>query len=254
MMGHRHEAKVLSRSLSIAQKRQYGILPRAMVSAVRGISIGARDHRVKGKRVVVVEDQTVFREMLVAFLSNLGFVVQAQLERGADALDAVERFKPDLLIVDLVLPDMSGFDVLRTTHEQHPDVATLVVTARESASVVLEVFETKVNGIVAKNASLSELEQALMRVANGGVYYCSVTSAALHSRADRFEPLTEREREIVTQVAQGLSSKEIARALHLSVKTVSNHRLRITRKLGIRDIAGLTRYAMSRGWVGESPV
>lgn len=207
------------------------------------------------RRVAIVEDQTVFREMLVELLRlDPAFDVVAAYGRGEDALGALARDRPDLLIVDLVLPDMHGLDVLRRARAVVAGLRVLVVTALQKPAVVLDAFRAQADGIVTKGASLRELQEAVRRVAAGGVYYCGTTSAVLRRSRNggaSDEPLSEREQQIVRLVALGRSSKEIASELAISPKTVANHRLRIGRKLGFGDVAGLTRYAINRGWVAD---
>lgn len=204
-------------------------------------------------RVILVEDQTIFREMLAALLDVQGHEVVAQLDRSATARDEIARKRPDLVVADVVLPDGNGLDLARWVRETQPKTRVMVVTAQEKASIVAEALRIRVNGIVMKNASLQELQQAVERVTNGGVYYCASSSQWIRESAlnEHTEELSLREREIVQMVARGKTTKEIASELGLSPKTVSNHRFRISRKLNIDDVAGLTRYAIGRGWVNE---
>ncbi|MBK8480543.1 MAG: response regulator transcription factor [Proteobacteria bacterium] len=173
---------------------------------------------------------------------------------GREALAALAPGRATLAIVDLVLPDVSGLELVRRLLSTLPALRILVVTAQERPAVVLEVFHAGVHGIVTKSTPLSELKEAARRVVAGRVYYCATTSSMLrmHSRKPPPEPLSPREQQIVRLVALGRSSKEIAAALSISPKTVANHRLRIGRKLQLGDIAGLTRYAMGRGWIGDN--
>jgi len=204
-------------------------------------------------RVMLVEDQTIFREMLAALLDVHGHEVVAQLDRSAEARVEIERKRPDLVVVDVVLPDGNGLDLARWIRDTWPKTRVMVVTAQEKASIVAEALRIRVHGIVMKNASLRELEQAVDRVTEGGVFYCASSSQWIResAMARPSEALSLREREIVQMVARGSSTKEIASALGLSPKTVSNHRFRIARKLGIDDVAGLTRYAIGQGWISE---
>jgi two-component system nitrate/nitrite response regulator NarL len=203
-------------------------------------------------RVVIVEDQTVFRQMLAELLIMDQFEVVAELAEGKNALATVEQLKPDLVIVDLMLPDVSGTSLIEALRDTHPETKLLVVTAQKRPQVVLEVFRLNVDGIVTKVASLDELREAAKRVCAGKKFYCDKTSELLRESAQRPSvSLSPREEQIVRLVAKGMSSKEIASALNISPKTVSNHRLRISQKLDINDIAGLTRYAISRGWVAD---
>lgn len=204
--------------------------------------------------VAIVDEQTIFREMLTELLKLDGcYAVIGQFATGREALDGLEEKRPDVVIVDLILPDMAGLECVRKLAQIHPTTRALIVTAVRKPGAVLEAFQSRVRGIVNKRAALRELREAAARVVRGGTFYCSTTSTVLreHGLQSASNVLTERESQIVRLVALGRSSKEIAKELDLSPKTVANHRNRIAAKLQIRDIATLTRYAISRGWVTD---
>lgn len=205
-------------------------------------------------RILLVEDQTIFREMLAALLVVRGHEIVAQLDRSEVARDAIVEKQPDLVVVDVVLPDGNGLDLARWIRETQPRTKVMVVTAQEKSSIVADALRIRVHGIVMKNASLDELQVAVERVTQGGVYYCACSSQWVRESAllPGSDALTPREREIVQMVARGQSTKEIATRLGLSPKTVSNHRFKIARKLGLDDVAGFTRYAIGQGWVSEN--
>src|SRR5690606_37315922 len=144
---------------------------------------GARGGRGMKSRVILVEDQTIFREMLAALLDVQGHEVVAQLDRSATARDEIARKRPDLVVADVVLPDGNGLDLARWVRETQPKTRVMVVTAQEKASIVAEALRIRVNGIVMKNASLQELQQAVERVTNGGVYYCASSSQWIRESA-----------------------------------------------------------------------
>lgn len=204
-------------------------------------------------RVAVVDDQTVFRELLAEMLSaDPAYEVVGQFGTGREAVEALPALAPDLLVLDAVLPDQGGLDVLRMLRGRPRDMAVLLVTAHEKATLVREAVEAGVRGIVMKGTPLRELRDALERVAAGRTYFCASTSALLQdSLRNRKQDarLSPRERQILQLVARGLSSKQIANELGLVEKTVSNHRMHIRNKLGLRDVASFTRYAIEHGLV-----
>lgn len=220
---------------------------------------GVLGSEVEGRplRVVIIDDQRVLRELLAALLATTPrYQVLAQTSSGKEGIELCERFRPDLVILDIMLPDLNGVEVLRRLRERFRATKVLVVTAYEQASVVQRAFEAAAHGIVTKGVPLHELREAIERVASGGVYYCSRASELL--REGREQPLasstlTMREREILQRVASGASSKAIAAELGLSEKTVSNHRANIMRKVGVRETAGLTRYAIAQGLIAAEP-
>jgi len=210
-------------------------------------------------RALVIEDQTTLRELLSELLSGMragarvGDVESCATGAEARVLFAGSAF--DLVLLDLVLPDAHGLQLLRelSTLPRRPRV--IVLTAHVRASVVRDAMALGAHAVISKAAPLRELREAIERVEAGGQYYCSETSRLLREAVitpERTDQLTARQREILRAVASGMSSKEIASALSLSEKTVANHRARIMDRLGVRDVAGLTRHAMALGLVEPS--
>ena len=207
-------------------------------------------------KVMIVEDQTVFREMLAELLRlDAAYEVVGVFAAARQALAALDRCRPELALVDLVLPDLSGLELVRELRGRVPALRILVVTAQERPELLQELAAIGAHGIVTKGAPLSELREAVRRVAAGRSYHCPASRAALRPQqrggAAPRPRLSAREQQIVRLVALGRSSKEIAAALAIAPKTVANHRHRIGRKLAIGDVAGLTRYALAQGWIVE---
>jgi DNA-binding NarL/FixJ family response regulator len=205
--------------------------------------------------ILIVDDQTVFREMLAEVLVAAGMDVVCQAGKGADAIRECERLKPTVVVLDVVLPDMSGLEVLAAIQRSSAQSHVLLVTAQEAPAIVREGVERGARGIVMKNAPLRELKEAIVRVASGDVYFCNSASALLQDgmRQAPSAPLSSRERQILQLVARGLTSKEIAAELGVAEKTVNNHRANIRDKLHVHDVAGLTRYAISHGMIEADP-
>lgn len=204
--------------------------------------------------VILIDDQTVLRELLVEVLrNNPRYVVLGDHESGRQGLEHCLKVRPQLVVLDVVLPDISGLDVLRRLRDELPNTRVVVITAHDKLEIVQQALDLGAHGLVMKGAPLHELLEALDRVASGRTYYCSQTAQrirelALSPRAAT-SPLTPRQREILIRVASGQSTKHIAEALGLSAKTVSNHRQELMRRLGLHDVASLTRYAVERGLV-----
>lgn len=202
------------------------------------------------RRALIVEDQTTLRELLCELVSEEARYEVASSASGAEAKAWLAKGRFDLVLLDLVLPDMHGFDLLPQLAAAGSRV--VVLTAQARPAVVKDALARGVHAVVTKGAPLRELREAIDRVSNGGVYYSSETSRLLHEAAvnpERDEQLTERQREVLRGVASGLSTKEIAARLSISEKTVTNHRARIMERLGLHDVASLTRYAVSLGLV-----
>jgi DNA-binding NarL/FixJ family response regulator len=204
-------------------------------------------------RIVLVEDQTIFRELLAALLTSDGrYEVAAEVAQGAEVLAVCQRVLPDLVILDAVLPDQSGLDVLVQLMAWQSRLKVLMVTGHARPPLVQQAISAGARGFVTKATPLAELRQAVDRVLLGQRYLCSETGTLL---ADAVQlgsgnaELTDRQKEIVRFVAQGMSSKQIGQALGIAEKTVNNHRLQIRERLQLHDVASLTRYAIEQGFI-----
>lgn len=206
-------------------------------------------------KVIVVEDQTIMRDLLVRLLSQMSLVqVVGEAGDGQEALRLLEGPDFDLAIIDLGLPGLHGLDLLeRIKHRPHPP-KTLIFSATSAPETVRKALEIGVDGYIDKNSSLEETEKAIQQVLSGRNYFSARVVETMrelmmghHPRGG--ESLSTREREIVKLIAESHSSKEIASLLNISVKTVETHRVNIMRQLDLHDVAALTRYAIAKGWV-----
>jgi DNA-binding NarL/FixJ family response regulator len=208
------------------------------------------------KRIVIVEDQTAIREMLAEILRiDPSYKIVGESGDGQEACALLLDLKPDVLVLDARLPNLSGVDILRRVAKQLKGTRVLVFSAYETPALVREMLEAGAHGFVEKTAGLSEFKKGLETVANGGTYFGPGVAALLrnvvanNNPSAGGDPLTEREREILKLVAESNSTKEIAQKLGISVKTVDNHRTNLMRKLNLHDVASLTRYALEIGLV-----
>ena len=204
-------------------------------------------------RIVLVEDQTIFRELLAALLRADGrYEVCAELATGQDVLPTCQRVLPDLVILDAVLTDQSGVDVLASLLAWQSRLKVLMVTGHARPALVQQAVTLGARGFVTKATPLAELRQAVDRVLAGQRHLCPETSTLLADAVQQrtlSTELTDRQKEIVRMVAQGQSSKQIARNLGIAEKTVNNHRLQIRERLKLHDVASLTRYAIEQGFI-----
>lgn len=200
-----------------------------------------------------MEDQTIFRELLAALLRADGrYEVCAELATGQDVLPTCQRVLPDLVILDAVLPDQSGVDVLASLLAWQTRLKVLMVTGHARPALVQQAVTLGARGFVTKATPLAELRQAVDRVLAGQRHLCPETSTLLADAVQQrtlSTELTDRQKEIVRMVAQGQSSKQIARNLGIAEKTVNNHRLQIRERLKLHDVASLTRYAIEQGFI-----
>lgn len=211
-------------------------------------------------KVFIVEDHKLFREGLKAMLgSREDFNVVGEAEDGLEAVREIARLEPDLVLLDLSIPKMSGISVMKEMRRIVPDSRILALTIHESDQYVLEAFAAGTNGYCIKDASRQELMIALDSVMEGRTYISPgvadhVLDGYLHSRKNikersDWDTVTQREREVLKLLAEGYTNKDISEFLHISVKTVEKHRSNLIGKLDIHSVAQLTTFALEKGLV-----
>ncbi|MFC4159366.1 response regulator transcription factor [Chitinimonas lacunae] len=203
-------------------------------------------------RLALVDDHPLVRDGLRARLEAVpDFQVVGEAGSGAEALALAETVQPDLMLVDVGMKDMSGIQLTSLLHGRHPTLRVLILSMYDHPEYVTSAARSGARGYVLKDAGSQEIIAAIKAVAAGGNYYsAAVVQAALAPAAPAEAALTEREREVLILLAQGLSNKAAARQLGISVRTAETHRLSLRRKLGIESTTGLVRFALERGWIG----
>lgn len=212
-------------------------------------------------RIVLADDHPVVREGLKLLINaQPGMSVVAEAEDGQGACAAAKRFAPDVLIMDLSMPGMSGTEALVHVRRDCPDVKVLVLTVHEEGVYLTQVLKAGASGYVLKRAAAAELIRAVRTVAAGRTYVDAGISDVLvesyldaHVAAERdtTESLSRRERDVLVRIASGFSNKAIATELGLSVKTVETYKSRFSEKLGLTSRVDIVRYAIRRGWLAE---
>lgn len=211
-------------------------------------------------RIVLADDHTLVRSGLRLLLESIpGIEVVGEAADGFEALSAIQQHHPDCVLMDLVMPGMSGFEAVRQSRSQFPDIPILVVSMHADEAYVNKALVAGAAGYLLKGSSKSELETAVRTVCSGGTYLAPAISSAVISALGRkaeaasekspADVLTLRQREVLRLVAEGKSSKQIAAQLGVTTKTVEAHRAAIMERLGIRDLAGLVRFAVRAGLV-----
>jgi len=196
-------------------------------------------------RILLVDDHRIVREGLASMLSTQpDLQVVGEAATGDEAITQIKRLQPEIVLLDLEMPGLDGVSVLEWTREEFPIVRVIVLTAYGSSELILDAVRAGAKGYLLKGASLEEVLRAVRIVASGGsLLEPAVTERLLGSmerilRGDRGpEVLTEREREILTRIARGLSNKAIGEELHLAERTVKFHTTIIFRKLGVANRA-----------------
>jgi two-component system response regulator NreC len=212
-------------------------------------------------RILLVDDHAVVRaglRMLLGADPELQIVGEA--ENGAQALRLVDEVAPDVVLMDISMPDMNGIEATRKIKEQAPNVTVLALTMHEDDQYFFEMLAAGASGYVPKRAAPNDLISAIHAVHNGGVFlFPSVARVLVQDYVQRaaragaaghsFDVLTEREREVLSLIAQGLSNQEIADQLVISAKTVNRHRENIMAKLNLHSRVELVRYAIEKGLI-----
>ena len=212
-------------------------------------------------RILLVDDHAVVRaglHMLLGADPELQIVGEA--ENGAQALRLTDELAPDVVLMDISMPDMNGIEATRKIKEQAPNVAVLALTMHEDDQYFFEMLAAGASGYVPKRAAPNDLISAIHAVYKGGVFlFPSVARVLVQDYIQRaaragtaghgFDVLTEREREVLTLIAQGLSNQDIADQLVISAKTVNRHRENIMAKLNLHSRVELVRYAIEKGLI-----
>lgn len=199
----------------------------------------------------------MFRQLILLTLGKVkDLQVVGEFGLGKPGLEFCLREKPDMLVVDLMLPDINGIDIAREVRRAVPDMKILVITAHPSERLPADLMQLGVSGYVDKTEPIEYVLSAVDTVRGGGMFFASRVRAKggaggglAVSRQPIQNPLTEREQEIARLVAAGQMSKEIAANLNLSVRTVEKHRANIMEKIGVREVASLTRWCIQAGLV-----
>ncbi|HSG43380.1 MAG TPA: response regulator transcription factor [Anaerolineales bacterium] len=208
-------------------------------------------------RLLLVDDHAVVRSGLkMLFENEKDIEIVGEADTASGALEEARRVKPDVILMDIGLPDMSGIDATREIKKQVSDVAIVALTIHEDEEYFFKMLEAGASGYVPKRAAPEELLTAIRAAANGQVYlYPSLAKLLVRDYISGGRPeqektsseLTEREHEVLTHLAEGENNEEIALALVISPKTVARHRENIMRKLNLHSRAELVRYAIRKG-------
>jgi DNA-binding NarL/FixJ family response regulator len=209
-------------------------------------------------RVLIVDDHAVVRAGLRLLLeAEDGLDPVGEAGTARDAVFQARATKPDVILLDVVMPDQSGLDVLPTLLHEHPEVKVLVLSMQDDPQYVRQAFSAGACGYVLKEAADTEVVAAIREVAAGGRYVHPELGARLvfaeteaERRADE-DPLSDREREILRLLALGHTNQEISKQLYISVRTAETHRAHIMQKLRLSSRAELVRYALEQGLLDQ---
>jgi DNA-binding NarL/FixJ family response regulator len=209
--------------------------------------------------VLLVDDHTIIRNGLTAILKTEDDIrIVAEAGDGKEAISKVIEFSPDVVVMDLTLPDMGGTMATRRILAERPDTRVLILTMFLDETCVFESLEAGARGYLVKDCASEELVAAIRSVHQGKPYFCPQAQEIMMRRITRGSTksngnpeLTNRESEVLKLTARGLNTKEIAYQLGVSVKMIEVHRMNVKRKLGLNGIAQLTAHALKTGLIAD---
>ena len=208
-------------------------------------------------RVVLVDDHALVRAGIRALIGMIeGVDVVGEAGDGDDALRLVDDLRPDIVLLDVTMPAMSGFTTLQEITTRFPAVRVIMLTMHEAREYAIQALRGGAAGFIPKSAASAELKEAIKTVMRGKTYVSSETPQNIAATTDKtaqekelLKRLTPRQREILALIAEGQATKKIARTLNISAKTVESHRSQLMERLDIHEVAGLVRFAIRTGLV-----
>ena len=217
------------------------------------------ESRLSKIRLLLVDDHQIVRAGLrMLFMAESDIDIVGEVDNAEEAIQAVRELEPDVVLMDIAMPGMSGIEATRRIKEAKPDIAVLALTMHEDEQYFFEMLNAGASGYMPKRAAPDDLVSAIRVVSQGNVFlYPSLAKLLVRDYLERSEPgaqreadvLTPREREVLTLIAEGLTSRQIAEALTISPKTVDRHRENIMRKLNLRGRVELVKYAIKKGLI-----
>lgn len=199
-------------------------------------------------KVMIVDDHPMVAEGIQSILESYDDInVVGCLPNGRAAIESVAELDPDVILMDLNMPEIGGLSATEILLERQPDTRIVILSMHDNPEYISSALSHGAMGYILKDVPTDEIKLAIDTVMRDERYLCTGAQGSLEPKDAARESLTEREQTILLQLAQGKSNKEVALTLDISVRTVETHRKNIKRKLGISSTAGLTRYAMEHG-------
>jgi two-component system response regulator NreC len=209
-------------------------------------------------KVLIADDHTIVRTGLRALLqAETSLELVGEATGGYEALQLVDELMPDILVLDISMPDLDGISVTRQLQSQHPDLKILILTLHEDKALLREAIKSGASGYILKRAAESELISAIQIVMRGDMYVepsmlrdlIDDQPKPVNQAQDSLEPLTPREIDVLKLIVQGYTNRQVGEELGISVRTVEGHRANLSDKLGIRSRLELVRYAREQGFL-----
>ena len=206
---------------------------------------------------LIADDHALVRAGIRALVEKIeGVTVIAEAGTGSEAMKLIDEHRPGLVLLDITMPDGSGFDVLQHVSKSDAEIRVIVLTVHEAGEYAIRALREGAAGFLPKSAASAELEQAIHTVLKGETYISPETSrktlleySSGVTKRDQYKTLSPRQKEVLRLIAEGRTTKQIAQVLKISVKTVETHRAQLMERLDIHDVAGLVRYAILIGLI-----
>lgn len=208
-------------------------------------------------KILLVDDHQILRDGIRSLVKGYDDMeVIGEAADGREALDMVEKLSPDVVIMDISMPDLNGIDATRMIINEAPDIKVIALSMHHDKQFVSEIFKAGASGYLIKDSAFDELEHAIRIVMSGQTYINpqiaslvveSLVNQSVTPNPKSFSLLTEREREVLQLIADGKSTKQIAIDLNVSSKTIESHRRQVMGKLNVRSVADLTKFAIREG-------
>lgn len=210
-------------------------------------------------RLIIADDHEMFRQGLRSMIeSRDDMTVVAEAEDGKTLMKAIEDHPCDVVISDVAMPQMDGLTALKLIHDKYPDIRILILTMLKDHEHFRHAMSSGASGYLLKEDAFDQLAVAIQRITRGKTFVSASVASLLADRfirsmdeidAPSLNILTKREQEVLKSIAQGETNKAIAYNLGISVRTVETHRIHVTSKLGIKNTAGLVKYALTKGLI-----
>ena len=205
-------------------------------------------------RVLLADDHTLIREGLRALLTSVPDIsVIGEVHTGREAVSAVQQLDPDVIVMDIAMPDLNGIEAARLIHARHPAIRIVMLSMHSTAEHVYRALEAGASGYLLKEAAGEEVITAVRAVHAGRQYLCTALAGSVHGSAafaharGPVDSLSPRERQVLQMVVEGKTSSEIAHILCLSPKSVETYRTRLMKKLSVENIPSLVKFALEHG-------
>ncbi len=206
--------------------------------------------------IILADDHSLFRQGVKKILEEMpGVQVVGEANDGLELLELLKKRDPALVILDISMPNLRGLEAAREIKGLYPQIKVLLLTMHKKKDFLQQGLEAGVDGFLVKEDADTDLLQAIQAIRRGGKFYSPLLStrmADLASQKGKADPLTKREKEVAKLLAEGKSGKEIANLLYISIYTVRRHRDNIMRKLDLKGLADLVRYAMEKGYTSSN--